>query len=80
MVMWEALQGSRLTWLACGSISLTRAMPFSTVLRVPPLSWMLNVRRLSPSRNWLCASQALIWLDSQPRPTTSTPQKLAWVA
>ena len=26
------------------------------------------------------ASQALIWLDSQPRPTTSTPAKLAWVA
>ena len=55
-------------------------MPFSTVLRVPPVSWMLNTLSVSPSRSELWASQALIWFASQPRPTTSTPQKLAWVA
>ena len=40
--MCAALQGSRFTALARGSISLISAMPFSTVLRVPPVSWMLK--------------------------------------
>ena len=78
--MCAALQGSRFTSFARGSISLISAMPFSTVLRVPPVSWMLNTLSVSPSRRLLCASHALIWLASQPRPTTSTPQKLACVA
>ena len=66
--------------LARGSISSIKAMPFSTVRRVPPESWMLKTLSVSPTRKLLCASQVLSWLASQPKPTTTTPQKLAWVA
>ena len=78
--MCAALQGSRVTALACANMPVTRAMPLSTDCRVPPVSWMLKVRKVSPSRRLLWASQALIWFASQPRPTTTTAPKLAWVA
>ena len=80
MVMCSALQGSRWVALARGSISSMSWMPFSTVRRVPPVSWMLKTLSVSPTRRLLCDSQVPSWLDSQPRPTTTTPQKLACVA
>ena len=41
--MADAGTGSRFTLLASGSNSLMRAMPSCTVLRVPPVSWMVMV-------------------------------------
>ena len=47
------------------------------VFAVPPVSWMLNVRSSGPSRSCCAPSSALIWFDSQPSPTMSTPAKFA---
>lgn len=69
-----ALQGCTQR-LAAGNISRISATPLSTVLRVPPVSWMSNTFSVSPSRRLLPASQALIWFDSHPRPTASTAEK-----
>ena len=76
----EALHGTRCTALAWGSICSTSAMPWATVLAVPPTSWMLKVCKVLPSCKPLRVSQVLIWLASQPSPTMITPAKLGWVA
>ena len=52
-------------------------MPRATVFAVPPLSWMLKVRRLAPSASPSWATRPWIWLVSHPRPTTSTAAKFA---
>ncbi len=46
-------------------------------LRRAAVSWMLKVRSSGPSSSFSAPSSALIWFASQPRPTISTPAKLA---
>ena len=65
---------------ASGSISLMRPTPASIVFLVPPVSWMVMVRRLSPSiRPYFCFSRS-IWNTSQPSPTMRAPARLGWPA
>ncbi len=56
------------------------AMPRRIVFAVPPVSWMLNVRKSGDSASDCAPRSALIWLSSQPSPTTSTPAKFGCFA
>ena len=71
---------SRRAASAAGSISTSRATPDSTVLRVPPSSWIVMVRKRSPSTRPYSDFIRPIWNTSQPRPTKSTPAMLGLVA
>ena len=79
-IRWRAGTFWRLTALAAGSISLILAMPASTVLRVPPVSWMTRVWIREPTSSSSATTSAESWLDSQPRPMISTPAKLGCLA
>ena len=72
---WPDAFGTRFTLFASGSISFTRATPFSTALRVPPFSWMVNASSLSLRLSFWEASRTLTWFASQPRPTNCEEKK-----
>ena len=42
----------RTTWLAAGSICLICSMPRTTLLAVPPVSWIVKVRSVGPSASF----------------------------
>ena len=79
-MMWLAGTGVRVAWFASSSSHSTSSMPWATVFLVPPVSWMLKACSCAPVARLSCSSMPLIWLVSQPRPTTITEAKFGWRA
>jgi hypothetical protein len=52
----------------------------STVFFVPPVSWIVRVRKVSVSVSPYSFFMRPIWNTSQPRPTMTTPAKFGWLA
>jgi hypothetical protein len=52
----------------------------ATVFRVPPVSWMVSVRKVSDSSSPYSFFMRPIWNTSQPRPTITTAAKFGWLA
>ncbi len=78
--MWLAGTGLRVARLASSSSHSTSSIPCATVFFVPPVSWMLNACSGGPAfapPSFSCSIRPLIWLVSQPRPTTITDAKFA---
>ena len=65
---------------ATGSISRIAAAIAATVLRVPPVSWIVRVRNVSDSDSPYSRFIRPIWNTSQPSPTITTPAKFGWLA
>ncbi len=74
-MMWLADTGVRLARSASSSSHSTSSMPCATVFLVPPVSWMLKACSCAPVERLSCSSMPLIWLVSQPSPTTITDAK-----
>ena len=65
---------------ASAAISFAARTASSTVLMVPPHSWMMNCARGLFVRSWIASTTRSIWQFSQPREMTTVPYTLGFAA